>query len=151
MIVQTGFIRHGGQVPQFLEAYSIRFAHKEMVHGMGTRFIYVRSPHGRYMKNLSPKKTDWVRFAWILEECGDLSANQISYIFNNMWSNRSRSASSVAQIMVAHRSKGFETVQELTFGHEHIKIWTFYGQVPEINRRTTIRWRKSLNPLRGSV
>jgi len=103
------------------------------------------------MKNLSPKKTDWVRFAWILEECGDLSANQISYIFNNMWSNRSRSASSVAQIMVAHRSKGFETVQELTFGHEHIKIWTFYGQIPEINRRTTIRWRKSLNPLRGSV
>ena len=103
------------------------------------------------MKSLNPKKTDWVRFAWILQELGDLSANQISYVFNQLWSNRSRSASSVAQIMVAHRSKGFETVEELTFGHEHIKIWTFYGEVPEINRRTVARWRDSINPLRGLV
>ena len=103
------------------------------------------------MKSLNPKKTDWVRFAWILQELGDLSANQISYVFNQLWSNRSRSAASVAQIMVAHRSKGFETVEELTFGHEHIKIWTFYGEVPEINRRTVGRWRDMINPLRGLV
>lgn len=151
-MASTGFKRHGGQAPQFLEACSIRFAHKKIGEGKSVREHFMFNRHQDHiMKSLNPKKTDWVRFAWILQELGDLSANQISYVFNQLWSNRSRSASSVAQIMVAHRSKGFETVEELTFGHEHIKIWTFYGEVPEINRRTVARWRDSINPLRGLV
>ena len=51
--------------------------------------------------------------------------------------------------MVAHRSKGFEMIEELTFGHEHIKIWHFYGEVPEVPRGTLGRWRLSINPFRG--
>ena len=141
-----------GASPQFLQAYSIRFAHKKIGRELFVfkDFISYR-PLVTIMKSLRPKKTDWVRFAWILQETGDLSSNQISYLFNHMWSNRSRSASSVGQIMSAHRTKGFEAVDELTFGHEHIKIWTFYGELPEINRRTLMRWKESLNPLRGLV
>jgi len=99
--------------------------------------------------NLNKAKTDWVRFAFIIQELGELPASEISYIFNRIWKNRSRSSSSVAQLMVAHRSKGFEMIEELTFGHEHIKIWHFYGEVPEVPRGTLGRWRLSINPFRG--
>ena len=137
---QTGLKRHGGQAPQFLQACSSRFARKKIKVGW---ILHV------YMMSLNKAKTDWVRFAFILEELGELPSSEISYIFNSIWRNRSRSSSSVAQLMYAHQSKGFEMIDELTFGHEHIKIWHFYGELPQIPRGTILRWKNKLTPFRG--
>jgi len=129
-----------------LEAFSIRFAHKKMVGGVefkNRRLLCL------FMKNLCSKKTDWVRFAFILENLGDMSAAQLSYIFNTLWPVRSRSASSTGQVLVCYKKHGFEFVTELTFGHQHLRIWTFSGTLPELNPRTKKRWNDLINPLRG--
>lgn len=106
--------------------------------------------HGGFsLKSLASKRTDWVRIAFILHNLGQLPPAQISNVFCKAWPTRSRSSREIAQIIKCYRSKGFELVGQFNRGHEHFKIYGFYGEMPMIPKSTRKRWEKELNPFRG--
>jgi len=98
------------------------------------------------MKSLASKRTDWVRIAFILRQLGDMPPAEISNVFCKAWPTRSRSSREVAQIIRCYRSNGFEVVEFYSKGEDHFKIYTFYGDLPDIPKSTLKRWRREIIP-----
>jgi len=101
------------------------------------------------MESTAPKKKDWVRIAFILKEMGPMHPEQILFIFNHLWSNRSRSSREVAQIIVCYQNKGFQRQADHQLSDRRLKIYSFESNMPQISRNTLKRWQENINPLRG--
>jgi hypothetical protein len=101
------------------------------------------------MESTAPKKKDWIRIAFILKELGPMHPEQIQFIFNHVWANRSRSSREVAQIIVCYQNKGFQRQKDHQLNDRKLKIYSFESNMPKISRNTLKRWKENINPLRG--
>jgi hypothetical protein len=86
-------------------------------------------------RNLSAKKWDYVKIAWILENFGELTANQINYYFNCLFSNQWSNSQRISQV-VRSRSHIF-TINEN--GHR-TKTYEFSGSI-ELHPTTKFNWK----------
>lgn len=101
------------------------------------------------METTAPKKKDWIRIAFILKELGPMHPEQIQFIFNHVWANRSRSSREVAQIIVCYQNKGFQRQADHQLSDRRLKVYSFESNMPQISRNTLKRWEENINPLRG--
>ena len=48
--------------------------------------------------------------------------------------------------MHMHHKKGFQKEKELWVSSKYVSIWSFSGELPEINRKTLESWERRLSP-----
>jgi len=101
------------------------------------------------MESTASKKKDWLRIAFILKKMGPMHPEQIQFIFNHVWPNRSRSSREVAQIIVCYQNKGFQRQPDHQLSDRRLKVYSFESNMPQISRNTLKRWEENINPLRG--
>lgn len=91
---------------------------------------------------LNSKKCDYVKFAFILIHFGKLSANQINYHYNRIFTGHCNSTR-VGMIMRKHHD--LFQIEDTYSDYRQAKIYSFHGKIiiPDTTRRT---WIRKLNP-----
>ncbi len=89
----------------------------------------------------SRKRLDWIRLAFILKTKGDLSLDELTRVFNDMFKN-GKTNREVARIMLCYSRYGFKQLQE-----SKIKLYNFNGQLPDLHSRTIERWIEKIESL----
>lgn len=93
-------------------------------------------------KRLNSKKTDYVKFAFILLKFGTLSASEINYHYNRIFSGHCNSTR-VGMILRSH--KNLFCIQDTYSDYRQPKIYSFNGSL--ILPSSTLRnWNKRINP-----
>jgi hypothetical protein len=95
--------------------------------------------------NVQRKEYDWIRIAFLIENVGPSSADELSFYFGKVWPDRIRSARSISNTIHSKRRFGF------TSKPGRPMIYYFNGQLPKIGRYTYVRWKKKLIPLKGDL
>jgi hypothetical protein len=93
--------------------------------------------------NIQKKEYDWIRIAFLLDKLGPSTADQIAFYFGKIWTDRIRSARSIANTLYGKQRHGFES------RNGHPKTYNFNGDLPKIGKYTYTRWNKKLTPLKG--
>ena len=91
------------------------------------------------------KKLDWIRIAYILNSNGNMTLDQITFFFNEMFKN-GKTNREVARIIICYQRYGFE-VKIL----DREKSYSFKGDLPYIHRRTSQRWEEKIQSLKGLI
>ena len=91
---------------------------------------------------LNSKKTDYVKFAFILINYGKLTANQINYHYNRIFTGHCNSTR-VGMIMRQHYD--LFTIEETYLDYRQPKLYSFNGKLI-IPSSTSRNWNKKINP-----
>ena len=89
----------------------------------------------------SRRRLDWIRLAFILEIKGELSLDELTRVFNDMFKN-GKTNREVSRIMICYSRYGFNQLV-----NEKIKMYRFKGQLPDIHTRTINRWKEKIETL----
>jgi hypothetical protein len=87
------------------------------------------------------RRLDWIRLGFILEIKGDLSLDELTRVFNEMFKN-GKTNREVARILLCYSRYGFNQLV-----NDKIKMYRFNGQLPDIHNRTIIRWKEKIESL----
>ena len=87
------------------------------------------------------RRLDWIRIGFILEFKGNLSLNQLTDTYNEMF-KITKSNREISRIIRCYQRHGFSYIQD-----KSIKIYKFNGSLPEIHRRTINRWEEKIQSL----
>lgn len=87
------------------------------------------------------KKLDWIRIGFILQRKGDLSLEQLTATFNEMFHN-GKTNREVSRIIHCYSRYGFESQAGTS-----VKIYSFNGSLPDIHPRTIQRWIEKIETL----
>lgn len=87
------------------------------------------------------KRLDWIRLGFILKVKGDLSLEQLTATFNEMFHN-GKTNREVARTMKCYSRYGFESQAGST-----VKLYSFNGSLPDIHPRTIQRWFEKIETL----
>lgn len=87
------------------------------------------------------KRLDWIRIGFILKSKGDLSLEELTFIFNQMFHN-GKTNREVARIMMCYSRYGFESS-----AGKSVKIYSFNGDLDFIHPRTIQRWIEKIETL----
>jgi len=96
-----------------------------------------RSPKLRIKRRL-----DWIRLSYILNKKGEMSLEELTYSFNQMFPNGSKTKREISSIITAYRSYGFEFEKS-----NGIKLYSFNSDLPYVHRRTRLRWIEKIESL----
>lgn len=97
-------------------------------------------------RQLMRKENDWVLYAYIIEHHGgEVSVEQLMDSLS-AWPKRCGNKRRISQIMARKKSKGFEKVRETWVQTRYVSIWTFNGDLPNIDRKTQKNWDFRLSP-----
>lgn len=101
-------------------------------------------------RELRKKQNDWVLYAYIITRAGGETSLENIQQKLGAWKRRNANTRRISQVMTMHRKKGFEKVGEdwvSSYGYQKfVSIWSFNGQLPEINKRTIEHWEIKLSP-----
>ncbi|MEL0098299.1 MAG: hypothetical protein VW907_01940 [Opitutae bacterium] len=101
-------------------------------------------------RDFGQKNNDWVLFAYIIEmQGGEASTIQIMNALS-AWKKRNKTTRQISGIMASYSKHGFQKERE-EYVSVHgrsvfVSIWSFNGQLPEINKRTIEHWNNRLSP-----
>lgn len=84
---------------------------------------------------------DWIRLAYILNKKGEMSLEQLTYSFNEMFKN-GKTNREISSIISSYRQAGFEFEKI-----EGIKYYSFNSDLPYVHRRTKLRWIEKIESL----
>jgi len=87
------------------------------------------------------KRLDWIRIGFILKERGDLSLDELTFIFNKMFHN-GKTNREVSRIMMCYSRYGFQSKPS-----SKITTYSFNGDLNFIHPRTIQRWIEKIETL----
>jgi len=87
------------------------------------------------------KRLDWIRIGFILQSKGDLSLDQLTFTFNQMFHN-GKTNREVSRIMMCYSRYGFESI-----AGNKVTIYSFNGDLDFIHPRTIQRWKEKIETL----
>ena len=79
--------------------------------------------------------------AYILNEKGEMSLEQLTYSFNEMFKN-GKTNREISSIISAYKSYGFESEKI-----DGSKFYSFNSDLPYVHRRTKLRWIEKIESL----
>tara|TARA_Y100000033_G_scaffold2497_1_gene2125 strand:- start:2116 stop:2421 length:306 start_codon:yes stop_codon:yes gene_type:complete len=88
--------------------------------------------------NLQAKKFDYIRIAFILQNFGELTSNQITYYYTNIFPDKYTSCWRITQLLKQRKSM-FQITKQKT-----PKLYVFQGEII-LNKHTKRRWNEKLN------
>jgi hypothetical protein len=91
------------------------------------------------------RKYDWIRIAFILNQLGQISLEQLTWTFNEMFHN-GKTNREISRIITCYSKKGFERTIQAKQIH-----YSFNSDVPEIHRVTRKRWELKIESLKGFI
>jgi len=96
------------------------------------------------------KSNDWVLIAYIIERAGGEASTH--HIMNALsaWKKRNKTTRQISGIMSSYSRKGFQKERE-TYTSIHgrpvfISIWSFSGDLPDLDKKTLKNWNEKLSP-----
>ena len=99
---------------------------------------------------LGKKKNDWVLYAFIIESQGGSCSIEEMKTKLAAWKKRNATSRRIANVMAYNRKKGFQRIETRRVSvngiERYVSIWSFSGELPEINRKTLKDWKKRISP-----
>lgn len=89
----------------------------------------------------SRRRLDWIRIGFILKTKGDLSLDELTFTFNQMFHN-GKTNREIARIMMCYSRYGFESQ-----AGKSPTIYSFNGDLDFIHPRTIQRWIEKIETL----
>ena len=101
-------------------------------------------------RDFGKKKNDWVLIAYIINrQGGEASTIQIMNALS-AWKKRNKTTRQISGIMASYSKNGFQKEREeyvtIHGRSTFVSIWSFNGELPEINKRTLEHWDRKLSP-----
>ena len=96
------------------------------------------------------KKNDWVLIAYIIQrQGGEASTYQIMNALS-AWKKRNKTTRQISGIMSSYSRKGFQKEREEYISVHgrpvFVSIWSFFGELPDLDSRTIQNWEEKLSP-----
>ena len=89
----------------------------------------------------SRRRLDWIRIGFILKVKGDLSLDELTFTFNEMFHN-GKTNREVARIMMCYSRYGFQSIPG-----SKVTIYSFNGDLDFIHPSTIQRWIEKIETL----
>lgn len=89
----------------------------------------------------SRRRLDWIRIGFILKAKGDLSLDELTFTFNQMFHN-GKTNLEISRIIRCYSRYGFESTAGTT-----VTIYSFNGDLDLIHPRTIQRWIEKIETL----
>ena len=95
----------------------------------------------RAKKQSIKRRLDWIRLSYILDQKGEMSLEELTFSFNEMFKN-GKTNREISSIISSYKSYGFETRKI-----QKIRVYSFNGNLPYVNTRTKNRWLEKIESL----
>lgn len=129
--------------------HALRFAQRKE-DGGAVFFIAARHLAFIMQRDFGQKKNDWVLIAYIIQRRGGEASTLQLMDDLSAWKKRNKTTRQISGIMASYSKKGFQKERE-EYVSVHgrstfVSIWSFKGDLPEINQRTLQNWERKLSP-----
>lgn len=87
------------------------------------------------------RRLDWIRIGFILKSKGDLSLDELTFTFNEMFHN-GKTNREISRIIRCYSRYGFEAA-----ARDSVIVYSFTGDLELIHPRTIQRWIEKIETL----